>query len=382
MEYPDWRSFFARLSDEAEKARWHGSFILDELPYLIAAEPSIVGTLQNWLDARGRQLSLLVSGSSTQMMHGAILDGGAPLYGRATEAFAVCPLRAGYLGDVFPFKTHRDLVCAYALRGGMPRYWELAEPFGGDHEAAVDALVLDSAGPLHHESDRLLQEEIPPATALRPLLDIIGNGAHRVSEIAGRLGKPASSLSRPLASLIEMGLVRREVPFGSSPKSGKRSLYRIADPFLRLWFRVVAPYRVMLAEAPRETRLAWWFRHRGTLEAYAWEELCRMAVPMLHRVETPLRQFGPFEPAQRYWRGNAPEFDVVARSIDGRRFLVGEAKWLPEPGTMAQIDLRARAAELPGADNVEIVLVLFAADGAGASEPIVIDARAVLDALR
>ena len=382
VEYPDWRSFFVRLSDEAKKARWRGPFILDELPYLIAAEPNITGTLQNWLDAPGRELSLLVSGSSVQMMHGAILDGGAPLYGRATEAFAVRPLRAGYLGDVFPFKSYRDLVRIYALWGGMPRYWELAEPFGDDYEAAVDALVLDPAGPLHHESERLLQAEIPPATALRPLLDVIGNGAHRISEIAGRLGKPASSLSRPLVSLVEMGLVQREVPFGSSPKSGKRSLYRIADPFLRLWFRVVAPYRAMLAEAPRETRLAWWLRHQGTLEAYAWEELCRMAVPMLHQVETPLKQFGPFEPAQRYWRGNAPEFDVVARSVDGRRILVGEAKWSSEPGAMSEIGARVRIAELPGADGAEIVPVLFVADDAGTSDSIVIDARAVLDALR
>lgn len=154
-----------------------------------------------------------------------------------------------------------------ALWGGVPCYWELAEPFGTDIDNAVDALVLDPAGPLHGEPDRLLREESPPATALRPLLDVIGNGAHRVSEIAGRLGKPTSSLSRPLASLMEMGFVRRDTPFGSDPKSGKRSLYRIDDPFLRLWFRVVAPHRAALAGAPRETRLAYWRRYRSEATA-------------------------------------------------------------------------------------------------------------------
>ena len=215
----------------------------------------------------------------------------------------------------------------------MPRYWELAEAFEGDLDTAVDALVLDPAGPLHGEPDRLLREETPPATPLRPVLDVIGNGAHRVSEIAGRLGKPASGLSKPLASLMEMGLVRRETPFGSDPRSGKRSLYRIDDPFLRLWFRVVAPHRAALAAAPRETRLRYWRRHRPNLESLAWEELCRMAVPMLHRSDTTLAKLGPWEPAQRYWRGNAPELDVVARSVDGRRLLVGEAKWTMKPAT-------------------------------------------------
>ena len=210
--------------------------MLDELPYLLAADPTLAGVLQNWLDRPERRPTLAVCGSSQHMMHRAILDAAAPLYGRAAEAFAVRPLRPGYLAEAFPFDDYGALVSVYALWGGMPRYWELAEPFGGDLESAVDALVLDPAGPLHGEPDRLLREETPPATALRPVLDVIGNGAHRVSEIAGRLGKPASGLSRPLASLMEMGLVRRETPFGSDPRSGKRSLYRIDDPFLRLWF--------------------------------------------------------------------------------------------------------------------------------------------------
>ena len=385
VEYPDWRSFLTRLSDEADRAHWQGPFVLDELPYLLVAEPSLAGVLQNWLDRPARRLRVAVSGSSLHMMHGAILDAGAPLYGRAVEAFSVRPLRPGYLGEVFPFDAHRDLISVYALWGGMPRYWELAERFGLDLEAAVDALVLDPAGPLHAEANRLLMEETPPATTLRPLLDVIGAGVHRMSEIAGRLGRPASSLSRPLASLVEMGLVRRETPFGASPKSSKRSLYRIDDPFLRLWFRVVASHRAALTEAPRETRLHYWRRYRTSLEAHAWEELCRMAVPMLHRVDTPLARFGPFEPAQRYWRGNAPELDVVARSVDGRRLLVGEVKW--SVGTAAGSKVGPPAdpgGAPPGTADTEIVRARFVPDAAGdtGAGVTLVDARAVLEALR
>ncbi len=273
------------------------------------------------------------------------------------------------------FPSFSDLIRAYAVWGGMPRYWELAEPFGVDFVAAVDALVLDPAGPLHNEPDRLLRAEMPPAMTLRPLMDVIGNGAHRVSEIAGRLGRPASSLAGPLASLAEMWLVRREIPFGSNPRSGKRSFYRIADPFLRLWFRVVAPNRAALAEAPRETRLFYWRKHRAALEGEAWEELCRMATATLHRADTPLREYGPFEPAQRYWRGSEPELDVVARSVDGHRLLVGEAKWSSVPA-QESID----ADHVPGTSGMAVVPVLFTPEGSGGSN--VIDARMVLEALR
>lgn len=385
VEYPDWRSLLMRLADQADRADWQGPFVVDELPYLIAADPSVPGMLQNWIDRPDHRLCVVVSGSSLHMMHGAILDAGAPLYGRAVEAFAVRPLKPGYLQEAVPFDQPRDMVSAYALWGGMPRYWELAEPFGTDLDTAVDSLVLDPSGPLHREPDRLLLEETPPATALRPLLDTIGAGAHRVSEIAGRLGRPASSLSKPLAALIEMGFVRRETPFGADPKSGKRSLYRIDDPFMRLWFRVVAPHRAALANAPRETRLQYWYRHRPSLEALAWEELCRMAVPLLHRADTPLADLGPFEPAQRYWRGNAPERDVVAHSVDGRYLLVGEAKWTATAGPAARIGRQQQDVDLPGATSSEIVHVLFVPDareaetGAGV---VTVDAGTVMAVLR
>ena len=375
VDYPDWHAFLSRLAAEATAAHWPGPLVLDELPYLVAADPAIVGVLQNWLDGPGRRLTFVTSGSSVRMMHSAILGGGAPLYGRAAQAFAVRPLRAGYLRDVFREASPSDLIRAYAVWGGIPRYWELAEPFGDDLDAAVDSLVLDPSGPLHDEPERLLQSEMPPAMALRPLLDVIGNGANRVSEIAGRLGRPASSLAGPLASLVEMGLVRREIPFGSNPRSGKRSLYRIADPFLRLWFRVVAPNHAALAEAPGETRLLYWHRNRAALEGEAWEELCRMATATLHRAETPIRDCGPFEPAQRYWRGGEPELDVVARSVDGQRLLVGEAKWSAS-STQASINVD----HVPGTSGMDVVPIMFVPEGTGDSNAI--DARMVLEALR
>ena len=386
VEYPDWRSLFTRLADAAVRASWNGPFILDELPYLIAADPSLAAVLQNWLDRPGGRPCLVVSGSSRRMMHGAVLDADAPLYGRAVEAFAVRPLRPGYLADVFTAATPRSLVSAYALWGGLPRYWELAEPYGGDLAAAVDELVLDPSGPLHEEPDHLLLAETPPATSLRPLLDAIGAGAHRISEIGGRLGKPASSLTRQLAALTEMDFVRREIPFGSSPASGKRSLYRLDDPFLRLWFAAVAPHRAALAEAPRDTRLHYWLRHRAALDGHAWEELCRMAVPELHRTDTPLAALGPWEPARRYWRGNAPELDVVARSVDGRRLLVGEAKWSARSGPVSRAGPLPGIGSVPGTAGLEAVGVRFVPEASvriDASTGVhLVDASDVLSVLR
>ena len=55
VEYPDWRSLLERLSTAAADADWPGPFIIDELPYLIAADRSVVAVLQNWLDRPERR---------------------------------------------------------------------------------------------------------------------------------------------------------------------------------------------------------------------------------------------------------------------------------------------------------------------------------------
>lgn len=52
---------------------------------------------------------------------------------------------------------------------------------------------------------------------------------------------------------------------------------------------------------------------------------------------------GPYEVAGRFWRGNAPEWDVVCRSRDGKRLLVGEAKWSAKPFDRGALERLAHA---------------------------------------
>jgi hypothetical protein len=181
----------------------------------------------------------------------------------------------------------------------------------------------------------LLLEEIPSALEVRPVLDAIGGGAHRVSEIAGRLGRPATSLARPLDRLIELGLATRAVPFGEPPRSSKRSLYRIADPFTRLWFRVVAPHRAELVSGASRARLALLDRYWRWLEALSWEDLCRHRLPWCSH--PTLGEPETWSAGGRWWMGEAPEWDIVAEDVNGKRLLLGEAK-------LASDDLDAMAA--------------------------------------
>jgi uncharacterized protein len=306
--------------------------IFDEFPYLALASPELPSVLQRWIDheARTAQLKVAIAGSSQRLMQGFVLAGDAPLFGRAKEILEIQPLLPAYLREAFAVPDGVRWVELYTAWGGIPRYWELAQDAGADVASQVDRLVLDPLGPLHREPDRLLLEEVPSALEVRPLLDAIGAGAHRVSEIAGRLGRPATSMARPLDRLLGLGLVRRELPFGEDEKSSKRALYKIADPFFRLWFRVVAPHRAQLASGTPAARRQLLARFWEGLCAQAWEELCRQQVSRLPD-ESPLGRRGPWGPASRWWHGTQPEWDLVSGSFNGRWVLLGEVKWSARP---------------------------------------------------
>ena len=83
---------------------------------------------------------------------------------------------------------------------------------------------------------------------------------------------------------------------------------------------------------------------------------------MLHRSETPVGHLGPWEPTQRYWRGNDPEFDIIARSNDGNRVLVGEAQWRAAGRTTRAPDsdsMRGSVDTISSIKNLQPIPVMF-----------------------
>lgn len=135
--------------------------------------------------------------------------------------------------------------------------------------------------------------------------------------------------------------MRRDTPFGQADRTTKKALYAIDDPFIRMWTRVVAPNRSVLAAAPASVRRSLWKRHQRGLEAEVWEELSRRSVVNLAERSGRDDCLGGIDradgvdwgPARRHWRGNDPEFDVVAESVDGSAILIGEVKWTDTPAT-------------------------------------------------
>ncbi len=289
-----------------QKRRW--VLCLDEFPYLTAVDPSLPSLLQRWLDhslPRGRLL--IVAGSSTRMMNDLFLHRAAPLYGRARKLLHVRPMDyPAFCGACDLRSGDLDSFEKFACVGGIPKYWEFVET-GQDAVVLAESLYFDYAPYMEQEPQRLLRDEGVVGLNAVAVLQAVGRGAERPSEIASRLGTAQTNLSRLLQQLLDASVLTRELPFGESVRSTKRILYRIQDPTMRFWFRVFSPHQSRWRSYAATEKRKLIHDHAATV----FEDVCRARL----------------QGAQRYWESNI-ELDLVAPDPDDRRrLLVAEVKW-------------------------------------------------------
>lgn len=357
LTYPDWESMFRAVNYRTDK---RFTLCLDEFPYLVEQSSELPSVLQKLVDEKQLKYNLVLCGSSQNMMYGLFLDSIAPLYGRADEIMKLVPIRLPYIQETLSLDA-MNAIEEYAVWGGVPRYWELRE----NQNSLNDALwhnILSVNGTLYEEPIKLFQDDVKDIVKTSTIMSYIGTGANRLSEIAARCNEPATNLSRPLKKLIDLGFLAKDVPFGIDEKNAKKSLYKIADPFMAFYYQFVVPNRSFIElgrRLPIEQALT---AHFSEYVSMQWEKLCRDAVTgnLINRVV--------YGKAKRWWgsvinedkKTEQVEFDVMAESLDKKYLLVGECKWTTqENGKQLTAALLRKANLLPFAQNYTIVPVLF-----------------------
>ncbi len=364
--FPTWEASFRFLATIAEQQRL--VVVIDEFPYLVESNAALPSILQKVWDEllRQTQVYLILCGSSIGMMEQATLGYHSPLYGRRSGQLLLQPLdfRATRL-----FFSHYDLptqVETYATLGGMPAYLEQFD-FDRSLETNVVERILHPNRFLYDEPLFLLRTELREPRNYFAILQAIAHGQTRPNEIAQASGVgDARTVSKYLSVLQELRLIERTVPVTETqPEKSRQGLYRLSDPFLRFWFRFIAPHRSELDQG--QGRLVWQNNIEPQLAQFTgliFEEICRQFLWQAARAgqSTSL----PFTPQKigAWWRGQQ-EVDIVALNQAEGAVLVGECKWRSRPvGSNVLADLRQAAIpllqQLPG---FQVYYALFAKAG-------------------
>lgn len=321
INYPRWESLFVNLNNILKKKI---VLCIDEFPYLVKNSPELPSVLQKLFDNKLlSKIHLLLCGSSQQMMQGLVLDPNTPLYGRATEIIKLLPLSPYWLKEALHLNAIQTIE-EYSIWGGIPRYWELRKQYKTMKEA-VCSLILSPYGILHEEPTRLFLDDMRSSVQAYSLLAIIANGSTRLSEIASRFGKPATQIMNPLQNLISLSFISRQLPFGESTKTSKKTYYYIEDPFTNYYFKNVIPNISALEMGLEKTVYQKTSKNFDSYVSVYYERLCRKALSGTKiGKETYL-------PASSWWGSIAQkipvEIDIISESISKESLIIGEVKW-------------------------------------------------------
>lgn len=333
-----WEEAFEYLSEKLIDEQH--IIVIDEFQYLVAENDSVPSYIQSFVD---EQLSdtnsmLVLCGSSVSTMESEVLGHESPLYGRRTGQIDLQPFSFQQARDVIGYDIE-DAIQTYAVTGGTPMYLTLFE-YKKSLRENIQSQILSPTAVLYNEPEFLLRTELRNPARYMSILEAIATGHTTPNEIAGAVGIDSGPLSKYLQTLRRLRLIDRDVPVTASEKQSKRSQYRVADEFLRFWFRFVEPNRSNIEEAPG-------IAYDGTIEpklsdhvGRTFEDICQEAVWEAIRCD----ELGPYSDIGRWWYGE-DEIDIVGLAPEADRLLLAECKWTTDPVGYSLLDQLRNKAE-------------------------------------
>jgi AAA+ ATPase superfamily predicted ATPase len=332
-----WEAVFAAIERLATRERL--LLIVDEVPYWVARDEAVPSIMQNWWDARGRYLDLMLvlCGSAVQMME-RLLTGAAPLAGCVTGRLRVHPFDFRAAAEMTGFAEPVDALVAYGILGGVPLYLSY---FDSDQSLSDNVLraIASPTARLYVEPSAVFaahHESYGREQALA-VLRAIANRHHQWSAIEAATGLRGQSLSNVMARLIDdLGLVERLLPVTETHQTRVyRTQYRIADNFFRFWFRFVEPNQDHLEFGDAQRVVAAIFAEMDEFMGSAFEELCRDWVRLASAAGTLPTRVGRVGS----WWDPSHDVDVVGLDAERRVALTGECKWTARPFGGHELDV-------------------------------------------
>jgi len=326
MKFDNWRELFKFFNDyDSDKKK---ILILDELPYMVAANPAFPSILQwiwdEWF--QNQNIMLVLCGSLIHMMVKHTLNYSSPLYGRRTGQIKMKQIDFMFYDKFYDKLPYRDLVERYAVTGGIPKYIELFDGKKGLFEE-IERLVLSTDGLLFEEPEFLLLREVDEISSYFAIIKSIAAGNRKPGKISSDIGLKQTSLPKYLKTLIDLDILEREVPVTeNNPEKSKMSLYQIKDNFIRFWFRFVYPERGRIEIGQSDYVLE---KIKANFidnhVAHIYETVCKSELWRL-AIADKLQ----FNTIGRWWNSKE-EIDIVALDSTGEDIVFAECKYRIKP---------------------------------------------------
>ena len=340
----------------------HRIVIIDEFQYLALIDSAWPTILQRWWERlKETDRKVVLCGSILSTIYRISTGYGSALYGRRTRDIHVEPLR---FGDVRRFLKGYDMtevVRAYAVLGGVPRY---LEEFNTSHSVRdnIRRHIIDTSSFLHNEPMNLMFEEFKDPSSYISIITAILAGNRRFNEISDCTHISASTLPRYLTVLERIRIIERETPVTETAVKSKKTLYRLSDNLYAFWFTFIHPnlhqFELGLEDAVMESV----DKGLDLFVSATFERICQQVVvdAGLIRPTRIGRQWGTMAGAPK--GENTYEIDIMAADANRHKALFGECKWqsnVDAPGQLEILKRKASGIQLKGG-KYDVKYTLFA----------------------
>ncbi len=342
-EYEELLNYIDQLARSGER------FIIaiDEYPYLAMSYPAISSMIQSHVDQcwKDSKLFLILCGSSMSFMEEQVLGYKSPLYGRRTAQFKIRPFTFFEMIEMYTDYTAEEQALLYGITGGTPEYLSRINPKLSLDENMIQ-LFFEESGRLFEETHNLLKQELKDPSSYHSIITAIASGASRMNEIATKTGLESSGCSNQVATLIALGIVKKEYPI-TEPSTSRRTIYRLQDSMFLFWYRFVRPNMSNIArgmgEVVYETQVK---PQLNDFMGSVFEEICQQYLYVPEVFATHPFILGN---VGRWWGNNKiekrqEEIDIMSIANDSA--LMCECKWRNEPQGIDVLETLMRRGEL------------------------------------
>ncbi len=215
--------------------------VIDEFSDLIERDDTIPSVFQVIWDEylSGKDIMLILCGSSVSMMVEGTLTQKSPLYGRRTGQWMLEPLKAYHISQFHEQINVRKGIEFYCILGGVPQYILEFDP-GKSVFKNIDEHILAKGEFLHEEVETLLKGELKEYYLYISIFEAIAKGRTRLVEISDYSKIPQKDLPKYVGTLMKLELIGKEYPVTEKIRS-KKTRYYIKDNFFRFYFRYIRP---------------------------------------------------------------------------------------------------------------------------------------------
>lgn len=305
--------------------------ILDEFPWAAEADPALPSRLKTAWDTvfTDSQIRLFIAGSHISAMERLLLSD-APLFGRMTGKLYVRPFS---FVEIAPFVPHYALekrLAVYSILGGIPDYLRRWDD-RANLMTNIREIFLSDTSPFRNEHNVLISDVLRrDSPDYEAVLAAVGRGRHDLDGIAADSVLASGRTAGVLSTLTELRLVERRIRASvpsAQHEQARHARYFLGDPFLRFYYRFVAPNRSRIAQGLYDTLERQFAEQLRAFVGAMFEELCRTWT--LAQAQAGALPFSP-DFVGSDWSAQH-QADVVAVNWREHQVLVGEAKWTDEP---------------------------------------------------